>query len=543
MIVGDANWQYMEHITDASSIEAPLSIQPGPELADFNFEMFNGGQCLNLSNGKLKKSMERCTLDKQWNIDRVFLSDIIHKRFVSKIRDRIADSSSSIPIQGDADHNIHIPNIDFPEDIRQCYHDEWHKHVVSAAQLIVEEANKHPWAMIEGYLRWSECSSPDSFPGFGSNGVQAYIKRGHTFGGAHDEIGDCAALNQLVVDQSSNRGVGHGASLWVGFYRSDLVNAGYTKNDILSMHHRCDVSVMLSELRNRGVRLYYCIQKKGDLVMSPPAKGSMHMVVSIGDLVQLALNHGFTTDGYRNAIEFWRDVRSDVVYNSAAATINVLKPSDLQVAFPTISNEFIRTITANMESRYCSFDLIFILFVIYFVIRYKSLPAVTLSEESEVLFRSRCTGLVHDVMNVDADQPFNKLLHDMAGLVDLCITDPPWGILQAPKENDSIAPGLYKRIVDICAAAMKPGGSTIILCSFLDVGEWIKACQAKAQEPPSGIWADKYPLVFTTHGSASARPQRYGGMGINNSYLFGIFYFFFFLSFFHFFFFYICLFI
>ena len=150
---------------------------------------------------------------------------------------------------------------------------------------------------------------------------------------------------------------------------------------------------------------------------------------------------------------------------------------------------------------------------------------VTLSDEAEDLFRSRCTGLVHDIMNVDADQPFNKLLHDMEGLVDLCITDPPWGILQAPKENDSIAPGLYKRIVDICALAMKPGGSTIILCSYLDLGDWIKACLAKAQEPPSGIWADHYPLAFMTHGSATARPQRYGGMGINNSLVFGILYF------------------
>ena len=232
-------------------------------------------------------------------------------------------------LYGSQDHNIMLAGVSSPDILRKFKH-HWQEEVKRVGVIMQNEMDAMDWTKSDQYLRWSSVST--SLYGFGQWESQLYFKRGFTFATPHDEIGWSCAGNYLAVDENLTH---DGASLWIGVNRADLMNAGFKNEDIFRFYNSIDVSKMVSSWAEKNVPVYYCVQRVGDLVVSPPGTGAMHMVLSVGDLMQVALNHGFTVGGYNSCIQAWKGFeKPNWTSNSGLATRNVITPKMMKKLFP-----------------------------------------------------------------------------------------------------------------------------------------------------------------------------------------------------------------
>ena len=217
------------------------------------------------------------------------------------------------------------------DDVKEQHMHWWDGHVCRIGKMIESIVDTHVWTQSDDYVYWRD--SLEEISGFGGNGAQIYDKRGVSAGKLHDELGWSCAANILVADHTT--GIHKGASFWVGVNRSDLIGAGYTGTDIVMFYNSLDFKGMIIEWLARGVKVFYCIQRVGDLVISPPGNGSLHFVISVGDLIQVTINHGFTTHGYAKCIDAWAHVKQEVYYNSGLATRHVISSKRMHEAYPS----------------------------------------------------------------------------------------------------------------------------------------------------------------------------------------------------------------
>ena len=176
--------------------------------------------------------------------------------------------------------------------------------------------------------------------GFGTEAVQYYVKSGLTVTLLHDELAWSAALNYMKRSSC-------GVALWIGFNLNELASL-YSTEELVSFLNEKQVPILLENLytnRERIPSLIYAWQHPGDLISSPHTRGSCHIVITIGSLVeQIAWNVHTTLRGIRNCIEFWGG-QERVDYNSGLATLNVLPLLQLQYLHseydfgPTVKSE------------------------------------------------------------------------------------------------------------------------------------------------------------------------------------------------------------
>ena len=154
--------------------------------------------------------------------------------------------------------------------------------------------------------------SQHAISGFGSHGIQLYIKSGFTITLLHDELLWSSAVNLMTAHS-------RGCSLWISFQWLDAAKH-FTLNQLQEMTTQHRVCQLLYDLVKGKVPLFYFYQGSGILVESPYGTGSVHIVISSGDYIeQLAFNRNFSTTGGLKCLWFWsQQYRQE--FNSGSAT-------------------------------------------------------------------------------------------------------------------------------------------------------------------------------------------------------------------------------
>ena len=323
-VIGASNMNCIVDVALDSSADDPFCIQPMRDLK-FDLSPIANGSYLDFRADLLEDVM-MYVIDQDWSIVAHSLLSWQAASFRKQLRHI---SYSSDPIQGSVKHNIMFANTS-RENIKAQYMPWWEGNVCHIGKLIENVVDQHPWTHEPDYVRWRD--SRRIISGFGGHGAQLYDKRGFGAAKLHDELGWSCAANVLVTDRT--RDPNGGASVWIGVTRAKLLEAGYRNSDIVKFHKRLDFKDMVTEWLGNGVKVCYCVQRVGDLVISPPGNGSMHIVLSVGDLLQVSINHGFTVSGYNRCMDAWSNIAAKVFYNSGLATRNVIGRQYMQSAFP-----------------------------------------------------------------------------------------------------------------------------------------------------------------------------------------------------------------
>ena len=323
-IIGPNNMKSMVDVSCDSSADDPFCKQSLPAM-EFDQVPITTGAYLDFR-VELLEDVMMYVIDDNWSIVPYSLSrwtSTSFRKHLSQI------GFNHEPIHGSKAHNIMFANMS-RENIKAKFIPWWEANVCHVGKIIENVVDQHPWTHVSDYVRWRDSRTVIS--GFGGDGAQLYDKRGLGAAKLHDELGWSCAANVLVADRT--RDPHGGASIWVGVTRLQLLEAGYVNNDIIKFHKRLDFRNMISEWLTKGVKVCYCVQRVGDLVISPPGNGSMHIVLSVGDLLQVSINHGFTLSGYNRCMDAWSNISAKVFYNSGLATRNIIGRQYMQTAFP-----------------------------------------------------------------------------------------------------------------------------------------------------------------------------------------------------------------
>lgn len=163
-------------------------------------------------------------------------------------------------------------------------------------------------------------STEQAIGGFGTRSAQLYVKSGFTCTRLHDELGWSSAVNYML------RG-SQGVALWIAFNLLELMPLLSNKAALLDSMETEDISVFVQKLwkwRSHLPSLSFAWQTPGTTVFSPSGRGSAHLVVTVGHLVeQVAWNRTFTEDGVRACLEFWEEYEP-VTFNCGLATLHVI---------------------------------------------------------------------------------------------------------------------------------------------------------------------------------------------------------------------------
>lgn len=152
----------------------------------------------------------------------------------------------------------------------------------------------------------------NTISGFGTNGIQLYVKCGFTITLLHDELLWSNAVNVMTSHSK-------GCSLWISFDAIDACQY-FTIPQISEMMESHNVFTLVKALVNSGINLSYFYQTPGTMVESPVGNGSMHIVITHGDYIeQLAFNNLFSVEGGQRCLWFWKN-QPIVEYNSARAS-------------------------------------------------------------------------------------------------------------------------------------------------------------------------------------------------------------------------------
>ncbi len=156
----------------------------------------------------------------------------------------------------------------------------------------------------------------NAISGFGTNGIQLYVKSGFTVTLLHDEILWSHAVN-LMTRHSK------GCSLWISFTVIDACQV-FTIEQISKMTENHNVYSLVQKLVKSEIKMSYCYQSPGTMIESPYGNGSMHLVISSADYIeQLAFNNLITTEGGSRCLWFWKNQPIEEA-NSGKATRYVL---------------------------------------------------------------------------------------------------------------------------------------------------------------------------------------------------------------------------
>ena len=326
-IIGRSNLAAMLNVSQNPSLQHPLHIQ-SMEIPEFDIAPLIGGQYLSFASGSdVKGNSQIYNITKNWQIEAHDVQKFTAEQYRSRLRHVFSPCD---PINGSYEHNLMIGTVGH-EHVLTKYAAWWDSNIRKVGKLMESVVDRHPWVREPDYVSWRDSS--EHISGFGGNNAQLYDKRRVSIARLHDELGWSCAANLLVADRTVGQ---NGASMWIGVNRDSLEAVGYTNADILKFYERLDIKDMLHEWINKGVNVSYCMQKVGDLVISTPGNGAMHLVISLGDLVQVSINHGFTMSGYNRCLEAWSNLEADVWYNSGLATRHIIGRDRMQIAFPKL---------------------------------------------------------------------------------------------------------------------------------------------------------------------------------------------------------------
>eukprot|EP00742_Colponemidia_sp_Colp-10_P009814 GILJ01010737.1.p1 GENE.GILJ01010737.1~~GILJ01010737.1.p1 ORF type:complete len:366 (-),score=30.09 GILJ01010737.1:419-1516(-) len=321
--LGKTNWAAISLITNVNEYkhDRPLNIffssswAPLQDIASILPTLID--ECRGGENSDL------VVMNFDWTADSAVMCEYVEKDERSAAL--LEDASAVYAKKGFGKKGLMVSNIDssiFPFATR---HDSMHRSIKNLAKDVALfigrcrelAANKDP---LERSRQNEDClldfdglvddGVMPNIGGFGSSGVQVYVKRRFTFTPLHDEIGNSEAVNLMAADS------GNGLAIWIGVSLDELC-AKYGFQALLRFMKttapspnpkKWAVVKMIQRWIKDGIHLFAALQIPGYAVQSG-TRQCAHLVLTFGDnIYQVAWNNSLSAKGIMASLAFWRYV-------------------------------------------------------------------------------------------------------------------------------------------------------------------------------------------------------------------------------------------